>query len=200
VHGPTKIAVLIADGDDELLGQAVRWLAAARAIAVVGALSDGDAAVCLARQHQPDVVLMDLSLPGRGGIDATERIITWLPRTSVIMVAQIGCDPRRTSRCMNEGKPLVCGRAGPPVAQDLRRLAAALVPAPRRSAVPPRAGRSGQAPSHGHSAPWSRGQRLPYQRPDQPYGIDMATSERRLVRRLERLGYAVLLEPTASAA
>src|SRR5262249_37181591 len=57
---------------------------------VVGAVSDGDGAVSLARKHKPDVVLMDMHMPGRGGIEATELITTLLPSTGVIMISQDG--------------------------------------------------------------------------------------------------------------
>ena len=43
-------------------------------ISVVGAVGDGFAAVRLARQHRPDVVLMDIRMPGLDGIAATREI------------------------------------------------------------------------------------------------------------------------------
>jgi pilus assembly protein CpaE len=90
VNNPSKITVVIAESDHQFRDQIVRWLTAEPAIEVLEAVSDGDAAVGLARKFKPDVVLMDMHLPGRSGIEATERITTLLPNTGVIMISQDG--------------------------------------------------------------------------------------------------------------
>ena len=51
-------------------------------IDVVGAVADGQAALEQARRTHPDVVLMDLRMPGGGGIEATARIAAELPATA----------------------------------------------------------------------------------------------------------------------
>jgi DNA-binding NarL/FixJ family response regulator len=51
---------------------------------VVGAASDGREAVVLARRLRPDVVIMDISMPGLNGIDATRQIVAELPGTKVV--------------------------------------------------------------------------------------------------------------------
>ena len=53
-------------------------------IRVVGEASDGGAAVDLARQVKPDIVLMDISMPGMDGIEATKIIHKEMPRVSII--------------------------------------------------------------------------------------------------------------------
>jgi DNA-binding NarL/FixJ family response regulator len=55
-------------------------------IAVVAAVSDGEAAVAEALRHDADVVLMDLRMPGGGGIAATARILAERPDTNVIVL------------------------------------------------------------------------------------------------------------------
>jgi pilus assembly protein CpaE len=90
VNGPARITVVIAEGDQEFLGQLERWLSTEPTIEVVGSVADGDAAVSLSRRTKPDVVLMDMNMPGRTGIDATEMITTLLPSTGVIMMSEDG--------------------------------------------------------------------------------------------------------------
>jgi two-component system nitrate/nitrite response regulator NarL len=53
---------------------------------VVGEAADGEQALRLARSLQPDLVLMDVDMPGGGGIVATRRIKAELPATRVVML------------------------------------------------------------------------------------------------------------------
>ena len=67
--------VLIAD-DQALVRGGFRALLDAQVdIEVVAEAADGDTAVALAREHRPDVVLMDVRMPGSDGLDATRRIV-----------------------------------------------------------------------------------------------------------------------------
>ncbi len=56
-------------------------------IEVVAAATDGRNAVELAKEHQPDVVIMDISMPSMNGIEATRQIIDELPDTKVIVLS-----------------------------------------------------------------------------------------------------------------
>ena len=57
---------------------------------VVGAAEDGEAAVQLAAADPPDVVLMDLSMPGMGGIKATKLLLERNPDIKVLMLTSFG--------------------------------------------------------------------------------------------------------------
>lgn len=69
------VRVLIAD-DQELVRMGLRSLCEMDGdITVVAEAGDGAAALSLTRQHEPDVVLMDIRMPGLDGITATRRIV-----------------------------------------------------------------------------------------------------------------------------
>ncbi|MEU6991361.1 response regulator transcription factor [Streptomyces sp. NPDC046465] len=75
VGTPAPITLLIAD-DDEVTRSGLRTLLAAQpGIAVVGEAADGVEAVEQARRLRPDVVLMDVRMPRRNGIEATRQLL-----------------------------------------------------------------------------------------------------------------------------
>jgi DNA-binding NarL/FixJ family response regulator len=81
------IRVLIAD-DHTLVAEGLRHLIEAeRDIEVVGVVADGREAVQQARDTQPDVVLMDLSMPELNGADATRAILERDARCRVIVLS-----------------------------------------------------------------------------------------------------------------
>jgi two-component system, NarL family, nitrate/nitrite response regulator NarL len=78
--------VVIAD-DQRLFAEALEAILTIDGrFAVLGRAGDGRAAVDLAREHAPDVVLMDISMPVMDGIDATRSIAEECPDTRVIML------------------------------------------------------------------------------------------------------------------
>lgn len=81
-----KIRVAIAD-DQRLLREGLRIiLEAAPDMSVVGEAEDGVEAVKLAQEEQPDVMLMDIRMPLRDGIAATEAIRKALPNVRVLLL------------------------------------------------------------------------------------------------------------------
>ena len=84
--------MLIAD-DQALIRRGMAMLLGAAAdIDVVGQAADGVEAVALAQQLRPDVVLMDLHMPRKGGVLATREITAALPRTRVMVLTTFDRD------------------------------------------------------------------------------------------------------------
>ena len=71
----SDIRVVLADDHVVLRAGLRALLEAEMGIEVVGEASTGDEAVDLARELQPTIVVMDLSMPGSGGLEATRRIV-----------------------------------------------------------------------------------------------------------------------------
>ena len=82
--------VLIAD-DQFLFAEALAALLESDdRIEVVGIAANGAEAVDFARKLDPDLVLMDIRMPLMTGVEATERILAWLPETNVIVLTAHG--------------------------------------------------------------------------------------------------------------
>lgn len=86
------IRVLVAD-DQDLVRAGLRMiLEAAGELDVVAEAADGDAAVELAMEHRPDVVLMDIRMPRCDGIQATRRLATIATPPKVIVLTTFDTD------------------------------------------------------------------------------------------------------------
>jgi DNA-binding NarL/FixJ family response regulator len=83
--------VLIAD-DQDLVRTGFRLILASRGIRVVGEAADGAQALAETRRLRPDVVLMDIRMPGIDGLQATRQIIRHLPDCRVIILTTFDLD------------------------------------------------------------------------------------------------------------
>ena len=84
--GPAPIRVLIAD-DQRVVREGLSMLVGLiDDVEVVGAACDGAEAVRLAETHRPDVIMMDLRMPGTDGIAATADLRERLPATRVLVL------------------------------------------------------------------------------------------------------------------
>ena len=81
----TRPRLLVVD-DHEMLRTALVDLLVQAGFEVVGQAADGADAVALAKQLEPDVVLMDLRMPVLGGLDATRLIKDACPATQVVLL------------------------------------------------------------------------------------------------------------------
>ena len=77
--------IVIAD-DHALFSDALRSLLESHGLSVVGEARNGAEAVALARELKPDIVLMDLSMPGVDGFTATRQITAELPEVRVVVL------------------------------------------------------------------------------------------------------------------
>jgi len=83
------IRVVVVD-DHPLVRQGLRSLVdQADGVTVVAEAADGERGVEAAALHEPDVVLMDLSMPGIGGVEATRRIVEADPRVRVVVLTSV---------------------------------------------------------------------------------------------------------------
>jgi DNA-binding NarL/FixJ family response regulator len=80
------IRVLLAEDHPVVRAGLEGLLGAAEGIELVGAATNGEEAVELAAELEPDVVLIDLSMPRLGGIEATLRIVETRPETRVVVL------------------------------------------------------------------------------------------------------------------
>lgn len=86
------VTVVLAD-DQALMRMGFRMvLDAEEGIEVVGEASDGTSAVAQARALRPDVILMDVRMPGMNGIEATEAIAAQCPGTRVLILTTFDLD------------------------------------------------------------------------------------------------------------
>ena len=85
-----RIKVLVVDDHPLIRGAVVDVVATQETFAVMGQASDGYEAIELAKQIQPDLILMDLSMPNMGGIEATQHLQREVPGANAIIVTASG--------------------------------------------------------------------------------------------------------------
>lgn len=87
-----KIAVLLVD-DHAVVRQGLRALIEAEGdIVVVGEAENGRQAVALTKKRLPDVVVMDVAMPGMNGLEATRQIVKNVPSSKVLVLTSYGDD------------------------------------------------------------------------------------------------------------
>jgi DNA-binding NarL/FixJ family response regulator len=91
-RGERPIRVLIVD-DQVLIREGLEMLLGlSPGVKVVGAATDGEDAIRMVAEQEPDVVLMDLRMPQCGGVEATGRIVASYPSTRVVVLTTYADD------------------------------------------------------------------------------------------------------------
>lgn len=87
----TKLAVV---DDDALVRAGLRMMfgGGSSPFEIVGEASDGNGAVALVEEYQPDIVLMDIRMPGLDGIEATRRVLALPSPPKVVMLTTFNSD------------------------------------------------------------------------------------------------------------
>jgi len=93
--------VLVVDDQAPFRSVAASVIRLVRGWQMVGEAETGEEAVRLTAQLEPDLVLMDINLPGINGIQATQQILHGRPGVAVVLVSTYALDdlPEEASRC-----------------------------------------------------------------------------------------------------
>jgi DNA-binding NarL/FixJ family response regulator len=152
------IRILIAEDQALVRRGAAHLLSLEPDMTVVGQACNGQEAVELARSLRPDVVLMDLHMPVKGGVAATREITEYLPATQILVLTTLDDDETvfeavragaqayllkdadedellETVRDLNRGESRLTPQIARKVMDQFRRLSAASPPTPARGTV-----------------------------------------------------------------
>src|SRR6476620_11147724 len=94
VDGMAMIRILVVDDHPVVRAGLVMMLGTQADMQVVGEAGDGQEAVAQATTHRPDVVLMDLEMPGLNGVQAIQRITAERPDTRILVLTAYDTDER----------------------------------------------------------------------------------------------------------
>lgn len=99
------LRVLLVDDHDGFRSSLASFLIKQKGVVVVGEAANGAEAIEQAEKLQPDLVLMDLDMPVRGGYEATQEIKRRAPHTRVIILSMHGSEiyRRMACRCAADG-------------------------------------------------------------------------------------------------
>ena len=121
------IRVMLADDQAMVRGALAALLALETDIEVVAQVGNGNDVLPVALEHRPDVVLMDVDMPGTDGLSATASLLERLPATKVLIVTTFG-RPGYLSRGMEAGAAGFIVKDTPPeaLAEAIRKVHAGL--------------------------------------------------------------------------
>ena len=114
------ITVLVVD-DHELVRTGIcRMLEDHADVEVIGQAESGEEAIAIVRQQHPQVVLLDVNMPGIGGVETTRRLLQTAPETKVIAVSGLAEEPYPSLLLKAGAKGYIT--KGAPIAEMVRAI------------------------------------------------------------------------------
>ena len=95
MNAPSQVRVLVVDDSQVFRDAAAEVVAATPGFELVAEAATGEGAIAIAEQLQPDLALIDLRMPGLGGIESARRIQDGPAATRVVLVTAGGADDVR---------------------------------------------------------------------------------------------------------
>jgi diguanylate cyclase (GGDEF)-like protein/PAS domain S-box-containing protein len=125
-----EIGVLVVEDERSIRNLMSATFTSTDGFHVVGEAGDGRQAIALARHHQPDIILLDLAMPGMGGLEALPLLLAVSPRAKVIVISGLDAtEVEATARAEGAAGYVVKG-SDPDRLVDLARALAAAAPPP----------------------------------------------------------------------
>ena len=95
------VRVLIVE-DHKLFADALRWVLQSRGMQVVGVTTSGEEALAIALRERPELILLDMSLPGMSGLSLGKHILKQLPKTKVVALTAVA-HPQTVRKALSLG-------------------------------------------------------------------------------------------------
>ena len=86
----STIKIIIVDDHAILRKGLTSLLNAKKDLSVIGEAEDGKTAIALANKLHPDVIIMDLAMPGMDGVETTRRIVSQIPGAKILILTTFG--------------------------------------------------------------------------------------------------------------